>query len=138
MPIIELIFAILVALVLTVIFSAGFRRHRGPSLIAFLVLLILLIWAAGVWIAPIGDPFFGIYWITYLIAGIVFALLLVALIPPSRPNEKRRHGETTSEEYYVFGAFFWLLIVALTLIILAGYVLDPHPAVEVNWPPEIR
>ncbi len=63
---IDFLFAILIALLLTAIFAGGLRRHRfGAALIFFFVVLLFGTWAGGVWITPIGAPMFGVSWLSF-------------------------------------------------------------------------
>jgi peptidoglycan/LPS O-acetylase OafA/YrhL len=79
----EFFFAILIALLLTAVFAAGFRRQGwGTALVFFFLILFLATWAGGMWVVPFGPIAWGVPWVAYLFVGIVIALLITALIPP--------------------------------------------------------
>ena len=122
----DLLFVLLITLVLTAIFVVGFRRQRTGQIIAmFFVILFLATWAVGLWIVPVGPKVFGVPWVSYLIAGLLMALLLTALVPLAK--SRRAKDETTAESeektvaIAVFDLFFWILIIALIAAIILRY-----------------
>ena len=122
---VDLFFAFLVAAVLSVVLVGltGWRRPRReeegmwPSLIALFVVLVLMVWAGGVWVTPFGPPVWGGYWAPFLLVGVMVALLIATLTTAARPPRARREprveGEIEAEEAAAsfFGLFFWLLLV---------------------------
>lgn len=90
---IDLLFALVIALLLTAVFAAGFRR-RGPWGIwwIFLLVIFLAAWAGGVWMTPFGPTLFDVYWLPFVFVGLVAALLLAAAAPPTT---RRTYSETT-------------------------------------------
>ncbi len=134
MFLVEFLFALGVALLLTGIFSLAFR-YRGPWDVWWLFLLIILLvaWAGGLWIEPIGPPLFDIYWLPFLLVGLIFALILAAAAPPRPPSVRRaprtpriRRAATPTtpaeeETALAVGLFFWLMLVSLVVVILMGY-----------------
>lgn len=127
MFLLDFLFALILGLLLTAIFTAGFRV-RGPwgAWWAFLLIVVLAAWAGATWTRPIGPPLFGVNWIPLVFAGILFAVLLAAVVP-SRPPRTRAEAiaQARSEEaaVAVFGIFFWVLLVSLLIAVLLGYVL---------------
>jgi hypothetical protein len=123
----HLLFALVIALVLAVIFGAGFCRYRwGADLVLFFILLFLFTWAGGLWVLPFGPLAWDIPFFSFLFVGIVVALLLAALAPaPGKyprsyesPKEARRE---TRDAAIAFGIFFWILIIGLVVLIILGY-----------------
>ncbi len=83
MFVVDFIAAFLVAFVLTVMFAGvlgrrGFRRWRDRF--GFLLLVLLGSWAGGVWLVAFGPAISGTHWLPFLIAGIMVALLALALM----------------------------------------------------------
>ena len=122
----DLLFVLLITLVLTAIFVVGFRRQRTGQIIAmFFVILFLATWAVGLWIVPVGPKVFGVPWVSYLIAGLLMALLLTALVPLAKSRRAKDETTTESEEktvaIAVFDLFFWILIIALIAAIILRY-----------------
>ena len=127
---IDLLFALAIAIVFTLIFAAGFRRHAvGPGLLFFLLILFLATWAGGLWVTPFGPVMWGASWLPFLLVGLFFALLLTALIPPSGersmaeepppPHEVERRHESS---IIAINIFVWILVLALLIVILAAYL----------------
>ncbi|MEJ2587367.1 MAG: hypothetical protein P8165_07240 [Deltaproteobacteria bacterium] len=122
----DFLFALLIALLLTVIFAGGLRGHGfGAALIFFFVVLLFGTWAGGVWITPIGTPVWGVSWLSFVLVGLFFALVLTALLPP-HPNRMKRVRPSEEEEdatpVVVFGVFFWIFIGGLIAAIITHYL----------------
>lgn len=127
----EMLLAIALALIVFAILAPS-GRYRGegiPLLLFFVPLLILLIWAGGAWLTPVGPPVAGVYWVGFLLPALFLLLLLFALSTPSAPP--RREGEVmpgNAEEEaaagtaVAFSIFFWILLVAAIVAIVVAYV----------------
>lgn len=115
--------ALVVALILTAIFGAGFRRHRwGAPLVAFFLLLFLITLTVGVWAEPVGPVVWEVPWLQFIIIGVIFALLLSALIPPARPAELTPpEVGATAVAVGFFNAFVWIGLLILILALIARY-----------------
>jgi hypothetical protein len=124
----HLIFALILAMILAAVFGAGFRKHQwGVDLVFFFILLFLFTWAGGIWITPFGPLVWGVPFFSFLLVGLLFALLLAALFPA--PNAKRKAYQSDPEirkeakdAAIAVDAFFWILIFALIVSIIVGYV----------------
>jgi len=122
----DLLFALAIALLLTGLFSLGFRR-RDPwgNVLIFILLMFFLVWAAGAWIPPIGPTIYDVAWIPMIVVGFVFLLLLVAAIPaePAYPRRPAEEAAMVSEPAIVaLGTVFWLLILILVGAIVVAYL----------------
>ncbi len=127
MPFSDFLFSLLVALLLTVIFAAGVRRHRTRAvLLGFFIVVFLATWAGGVWLVPPGVYSWGLAWMSFLAVGLVTALLLTALIPPLKaaqtPEEQSRREKSEVAVIFAFDIFFWILLTALGVVIIAHYL----------------
>jgi uncharacterized membrane protein len=125
----DLIPALLIALAMTAIFPFGFRGHRGvAAFFLFFVLIFLATWAVGIWVTPLGARAFGYGygWISFLITGILFALLITAVIPPARrPRsraEARKQARDQAAFLVTFNFFFWVLVIGLLVVITVRYL----------------
>jgi hypothetical protein len=127
MLIADLIVALAVAFILSLLFVPllGWGRHEeaagsglGGALLFFFFVVFLAAWAGGSYIRPIGPPVFGVYWLGFLLVGIVIALVLSAAVPP----HVRWTGGGERSRAVRFGVFFWALTVALLLTIALAYV----------------
>lgn len=139
----ELFVALAVALVLTVLFVglAGWRRpgtSRRAGLWSAVLFFFLMVfaasWAGGVWVRPVGPDFWGVYWLSFVVVGLITALLLAAASTPLRFQQRRaapRSADQTEGELgqaasttAAFGALFWVLLVLLPLVAAASYAVD--------------
>jgi len=122
----EMLFALCMAMLFTLIFAIGLRR-TGPwsNVWVFFLIVFLAAWAGELWISPAGPVFIGIAWLPILFLSFLLAVLLASFTPPQRPEPK---VETISEvkgkeaAVRIFDAFFWTLLIGLVVIIVLGYV----------------
>ena len=123
---VDLLFALAIALFFTVIFTVlGRRKKPWNRLIVFFLIIFFSAWAGGVWIAPAGDISLGIYWLSFFVTGLIFALVLetVAAFSPrsSQIDNKEMHKEEEELET-ALGTYFWILILAFIVLIIVGYI----------------
>ena len=123
----HLLFVLVITILMTTIFATGFPKHRTKNvLLGFFIILFFVTWAVGIWIPPIGSPLWGVPWISFLIVGLLFTLLLVALTPPAKPprsqNEATKQSEAEKVAVSIFNIFFWILIISLSIIIAFYYI----------------
>lgn len=128
--------AILIAILISAIFYYGFSS-RGPwgTFWTFFLVLLLIIWAASLWVRPVGPVYWGVAWVPLLFIGLIFALLLAA-IPAYEPTpeeeivdreivvgdpETVRRREAEASSAAAIGWIFWLFITILFVAIIVGY-----------------
>jgi hypothetical protein len=130
MILVDFLVAFFVALLLASIVFVGLKR-AGPwaSFLFLFLALFLATWAGGIWIMPIGRPLGGVYWLPFLMAGIVFALLLAAVVPPEKTEESTIQLVTEEEKKTrektvrrTAGLLFWLFAAVLILTIVLRYL----------------
>lgn len=132
----DLIIALIIALILSTIFVFGFRR-RGPwpNFFFFFIIIFLATWAGGLWLTPIGPSIGGVFLLPFLLVGAVFALLLAAATPAEKPTsielKTRQQVEKEKKIETAVSIFFWILIVALAVAIIFGYW--NYPAAPINY-----
>jgi hypothetical protein len=121
------LYALITALGLSAVFIAGFRR-RGPwdNYLLFFAVVFLGSWAGGIWFSPLGPLWGGVYWLPFLIVGLIFALLLASVASPFPQDTTVQllgPGEKSPEtrKRMVLGVYFWLLIFALVILIAKRY-----------------
>lgn len=123
----DILLAFAFALLFAGLFSLVFKR-TGPwaSFVVLFIVIFLAAWAGGVWIRPVGPALFGIYWLPFLIVGLILALLMAAAAGSSRPPRTRmeaiRQAEEKAEAERAFDAFFWVFIIIMVAIIVLGYL----------------
>jgi hypothetical protein len=123
--------AFFVALVLSLIFVRGLRRG-GPwsSFLAFFIIIFLASWAGGLWMRPLGAALWGVYWLPFLLVGLIFALVIAAASMPSKPArppvELPRQDEVKINQskatLFALGFFFYIVVIALAVSILSQYL----------------
>jgi hypothetical protein len=137
----EIIGAIIVAIIITLIFVFALSA-RGPwgTIWSFFLIILLIVWASSLWIAPVGYMAWGIDWIPLFFIGIVVALLLSA-IPPAQHNYYRgvkgdvveddvverdviKPKKEETEAAGAIGIMFWIFVVLMIIAIIAGYATD--------------
>lgn len=107
-------------------------RHRGPwgSYWSSLVIILLGLWAAQVWIEPMGPVYGGVAWLPLLLAGIYLSVLLMPAGPIHRhqpdPQEKvfrqqQAKQQKEDQAFRVLNASFWLLLLGFAVMIVLGY-----------------
>jgi len=135
MLIYDLLAAFVVAMVLSLLLAAAFGWRwpgkYGPlsSLLMLFIVLFFVSWAGGIWVEPFGPAIWDIYWLPFLMVGIIFSLLILALIPFRKPRtvkEAERQAEIRAEARAatetVLSIFFWVLMIALVGVIIARYL----------------
>ena len=129
MVLIHFLFALGTAVILSLIFVLGFGRKRGrSSVLIFFILILLASWAGGVWLTPIGPTLWEVYWLPFLVVGLIVALVLAAVAAPPPRRSSVELVEPMEEEvdkkaaYWVMGIFFWSLIVVLIVAIVWRYL----------------
>jgi hypothetical protein len=123
----DFLFALAIGLLLTALFGAAFRiRGPGAAWWTFLLIVFLAAWAGRLWVRPFGPPLFGVIWLPSLLMGVLFALVLAAVVP-ARPPRTRSEAiaQARAEEAAVsmIGAFFWALLIGLLVAIVLGYLI---------------
>jgi hypothetical protein len=134
MFLVHLVVAFLVALVLSLLLiplrkprSAQAKTSTAAGVLFIFFLLFLATWAGGLWITPFGTAWLGVYWMPFLVAGLIAALLVAATDQSPWRSHERKEKETESDHVErvalvtAFGLLFWILIMALTIAIVAGY-----------------
>jgi small-conductance mechanosensitive channel len=131
------IFAVIVALVLSLIVVRGLQKGRPwPGFLLAVLFIFLAAWAGGIWISPFGPALWEQAVLPFVVAGLVAALIIAAVPIAGREEtgveltrEEREKHERTPSPMATIGVFFWILIVVLALAILLGYIYGPDPGV---------
>ena len=130
----ELITALIVALVLSSLIALATRREgKRTGLFWFFIILFFATWAGGIWVKPFGPTLFGIHWVMYILIGLIIALILAASGPHGAPRGRRETLEMLEEvkqeqeiekfTYVGLSMFFWVLLVILLAAIVIRYVI---------------
>ena len=129
----ELLSALIVALILSASFAFVIRRRGSrKGFFWFFLLIFLATWAVGIWIKPFGPSLGGIYWMPFLIIGMLI-VLFVAVITPLPPPKGRhetldmldqieKDREVKQFAYISLNVSFWILLFVLIILILVRYL----------------
>jgi hypothetical protein len=134
MVVTDFLFAVVVAFLIFVVFSRGFRRV-GPfgGVLWFFLIVLFASWAGGVWVRPAGPVLWGVYWVPFLTVGLLVALLLAASTPPRtplRPPKSADEAEARAEAEVLavtLSVFFWIMLVFLIIAIAVHYITCAPP-----------
>lgn len=133
MIILELLFASIVALILSTLLMLIWGREATRTGFLWIFLIIFLgSWAGGVWIRPFGPPLWGIHWFPFLSSGLIVALIF-AVFAPQRPPKSRNETvkmlerirlekELEKATYMTLSSFFWILLFVLIAAIVIRYL----------------
>jgi Ca2+/Na+ antiporter len=120
----DMLVALLIALLLTGLFSVFHKQKAGAVLLLFFAVVFLATWAGGVWISPYELTLGGASWLSFLIVGLITAFLLAALIPPFHFwSSRARHKEEETQPLVLFNIFFWVLLLVLCIAIITRYLI---------------
>jgi hypothetical protein len=129
----EIIFALVVALAISVIISIALRRE-GPRTGFFLlfVTIFLITLAGGLWLAPSGPYTRGLFWLPFIVIGGLGSYILYLRAPRKPPHSRAETIETLDRiekvkqleklTYMTFDLLFWIFIVFLLVVILVHYL----------------
>lgn len=128
----EIIFALIVALLLSVIIGIALRRE-GPRTGFFLLFMtiFLITLAGGLWLSPAGPYTRGVYWLPFIIVGGLGSYILYLRAPRKPPHNREETLETLDRvaeakqleklTYMTFDLFFWIILILLLVIIIVRY-----------------
>jgi hypothetical protein len=123
----DVVVALVIGILLTLIFTVGFRR-RGPwsNVLLFFLFVFLGTWTASIWIPPVGPPLRGVFWLSPLIVGLILALLLAAAFPATPRRQSREEiklkPDVPSPVVVAVDVFFIILLILFAAVILIGYL----------------
>jgi hypothetical protein len=118
----QIIGALLIGLVFTLIFSVGLK-NKGPwGTLWFTFFILALASLAGqLCIQPVGPSVFGVFLFPSIFIAILIAFSLAAVSYTSLPAEKNEPEPPARVLPEALGIFFWLLLLVLLVAIGVGY-----------------
>ncbi|ERJ11799.1 hypothetical protein [Haloplasma contractile] len=131
--VLDLLFVFLITTIITLVFARGFyRRKFDYSLFMFFIFLAIGTWMIGVWITPIGEPLFGVYWLSYVVISFFLAIFMTALFTADLPyyykqkssskHESRHKNDKMDTAERTIDLFFWTFIIIATGSLLIHYL----------------
>ncbi|MFP4250107.1 MAG: hypothetical protein ACLFU7_10645 [Armatimonadota bacterium] len=134
--VLNLLMALVVALVFAAILVYGFaRRAPGPmaGFLFFAFILFFAVWAGAVWITPIGPEMWGVPWVTMVLVGLIIAMIIAAVaapVPPEPTAPDREGIAPPASAGWGCGLLFWLTIAVLLVAAVARYTWFVTPIAE--------
>lgn len=123
--------AVVVALLFTCLFLLFGSRGPWNSAWTLFLVLFLSLWAAGLFIHPMGPVYWGVAWVPLIFIGLLLAILLMAVTPGGRRRRLKdskivevKNPEETDAALagITLGLFFWLLILLFIIAIIIGSI----------------
>lgn len=121
---------IITAVVLAILFYF-ILKIKGPwsNFWTFFLVLFLSMWAASLWVSPMGPVYWGVAWVPLIFIGIIAGLLLAVVPKPQKTEngvDDNSGTETAPRRDYGIGAatlsgVFWMFMVILMLAVVIGY-----------------
>jgi uncharacterized membrane protein len=104
---------------------SGKKYRPWKRIIVIFLIMLFASWAGGVWIAPVGPAFLGIYWLSFFIVALILALTLETVsalhATPSDIDKKETRKKEEALEVLISTSFLILLIVFM-IVIIFGYI----------------
>src|SRR5689334_22780496 len=88
MVIAEFLFALVISMICAALLlplaarskiRSRFSGLEPASIFVLLLILFLATWAGGIWLVPFGPRLWGVAWGTFVVVGLVVALLMAAV-----------------------------------------------------------
>jgi hypothetical protein len=126
---IEILIALFVAFAVFWALLAYTGERGGWSAWPMFLLFFFAILPGGLWLAPVGPPLVGVYWVPFLFVAVFIAQFWAfsAPIPPRRLECRSAEPsapimpDDASAAPAGLGAVFWLLLVGLSIVALFRY-----------------
>ena len=134
MILLEILAALLVSVILSALFAlATWKRGKRKGLVWLFLIIFLGTWAGGLWIHPFGPTLWGIHWLSFLLVGVVVALILAASQAKPKPRGReetieilekmRQKREAEQVAWIALMIFFWVLMLTLLGAIIFRYLI---------------
>ena len=125
----DFVISLLVAGFFVGLLALLFRRADASSpglrtALSFLI-LFLLVWAGGAWVARFDLFRAALYWLPFAFIGLMVTLALAVLAPPRRPYHTPPRVEGTDlagQKNKTFTFLLWVLVFASAVLIAFAYL----------------
>ncbi|OQW32315.1 MAG: hypothetical protein A4E19_20015 [Nitrospira sp. SG-bin1] len=114
---------------------SGWQWGMWPALLLFFLAILV----GGLWLAPLGPPFVGVYWLPFGLVALFITLFWVAMPPPPRRKrgteiqnaESTAQSDTPATETGI-GIWFWLLVLGLIVAAFFRYAAYVSPVAQAS------
>lgn len=132
--IVDFLLALLIAAVLSYLFSLRRpRKQRSTSVFGVFMLLFVATWAGGIWMIPVGPDVLGVHWLPFLLVGLVAAVMMSSSHERPYPRGRREtldmletveRGKTFQKWFSApLKALFWAVLFLLIAAVAYRYFL---------------
>lgn len=108
-----------IALLMALAVSFGYRRRRPWSFWTILGVLFLVALTLAVWVRPVGPLIYGFAWLPVFMGSLVVALLMLAV--GTSPGERMVTGDSSPRIEGVGAIYIWFLLGSLALVLIASF-----------------
>jgi hypothetical protein len=115
----ELALIFVIALLMALAVSFGYRHRRPWSFGTILGVLFLVGLTVAIWARPVGPVVYGFAWLPVFMGSLVVALLMLALGTPR--SERTAEVETHARVEGAGAIYIWFLMGSLAVILIASF-----------------
>jgi cytochrome b561 len=121
----DILSALFIGILFTVIFIIGYGKERGWGyFFAALFIIFLTVWAGGIWTSKFFIYSQGKYWLPILSIGLFIILVLTAIIPSRLEKQHPQPGPSEiGMKKRLNHLRFWTVAIFLIIAIISGYAL---------------
>lgn len=119
MILVDLGLIFVIALLMALAVSFGYRHRRPWSFWTILGVLFLVGLTLAIWVRPVGPVIYGFAWLPVFMGSLVVALLMLAL--GTTPGERTVEGDAVPRIEGAGAIYVWFLLGSLALILIASF-----------------
>lgn len=116
----DLALVFVIALLMALAVSFGYRHRRPWSFGTTLGVLFLVGLTVAVWARPVGPLVYGFAWLPVFMGSLVVALLMLALATPRAG--RMAEGDPAARIEGAGAIYIWFLMGALTVMLIASFL----------------
>ena len=117
----DLALVFVIALLMALAVSFGYRQRRPWSFWTILAVLFLVGLVVSVWARPAGPLIYGFAWLPVFMGSLVVTLLMLAL--GTAPSDWTAEGESSVPRMERAGGIYvWFLLGSLAVLLLASFL----------------
>ena len=137
----HVIFALVIALTLSIIFGIILHREEPRSgFFLFFLMIFLFTLAGGLWVKPFGPAILGVFWLPMITIGLFGALFLYYRAPRTPPHNReetiemleriKKSRQLEKITFLTIDLLFWIMLVLLGAAILLYFLKGGMNAIQ--------
>jgi len=126
--------ALIIAGTLSHLFAKTLRRRgRRKGFFWFFLIIFMITWAGGVWLVPFGPELLGIHWLSFILVGLVGAIVISYVAKRRYPRNRHETidllenieegRELEQMTYLSLNILFWVVLFILLAAVALRYLL---------------